>query len=158
VQLGVQPLVAHFFVFYYGVLADITPPVALAAYAAAGMAGSDPFKTGNTAFRLGMAKVLVPFVFVFSPSLLLVAAGFNWYDFSVTFIGCVLGIVVLAAALSKFLLVEMKRWEQLVCAAAALLLIAPGLVVTIVGAALTVPVLLRQLAAWKLANAAPAPA
>ncbi len=57
VQLGVQPLVAHFFVFYYGVLADITPPVALAAYAAAGMAGSDPFKTGNTAFRLGMAKV-----------------------------------------------------------------------------------------------------
>jgi TRAP-type uncharacterized transport system fused permease subunit len=65
---------------------------------------------------------------------------------------------VLAAALSKFLLVEMKRWEQLLCAAAALLLIAPGLVVTIVGAALTVPVLLRQLAAWKLANAAPAPA
>jgi hypothetical protein len=53
VQLGVEPLVAHFFVFYYGVLADITPPVALAAYAAAGMAGSDPFKTGNTAFRLG---------------------------------------------------------------------------------------------------------
>jgi TRAP transporter 4TM/12TM fusion protein len=158
VQLGVQPLVAHFFVFYYGVLADITPPVALAAYAAAGMAGSDPFKTGNTAFRLGMAKVLVPFVFVFSPSLLLVAAGFNWYDFSVTFIGCVLGIVVLAAALSKFLLVEMKRWEQLLCAAAALLLIAPGLAVTIIGAAMTVPVLVRQLAAWKLANPAPAAA
>src|SRR3546814_2965264 len=72
--LGVEPIVAHFFVFYYGVLADITPPVALAAYAAAGMAGADPFKTGNTAFRLGLGKVLVPFVFVFSPSLLLVAA------------------------------------------------------------------------------------
>jgi TRAP transporter 4TM/12TM fusion protein len=158
VQLGVQPLVAHFFVFYYGVLADITPPVALAAYAAAGMAGSDPFKTGNTAFRLGLAKALVPFVFVFSPSLLLVAAGFNWYDFGVTFIGCVLGIVMLAAALSKFLLVELKRWEQLLCAAAALLLIAPGLVVTIVGVAVAAPVLLRQLAAWKLANAAPAAA
>ncbi|MES2999664.1 MAG: TRAP transporter permease [Pseudomonadota bacterium] len=152
VQLGVQPLVAHFFVFYYGVLADITPPVALAAYAAAGMAGSDPFKTGNTAFRLGMAKVLVPFVFVFSPSLLLVANGFTWYDFGVTFIGCVLGIVVLAAALSKFFLVEMKRWEQLVCVAASLLLIAPGLVVTLIGAAMTLPVLLRQLAAWKLTN------
>jgi TRAP-type uncharacterized transport system fused permease subunit len=77
VQLGVEPLVAHFFVFYYGVLADITPPVALAAYAAAGMAGSDPFKTGNMAFRLGMAKALVPFVFVFSPSLLIVAKGFT---------------------------------------------------------------------------------
>ncbi|AMO21817.1 TRAP transporter permease [Ramlibacter solisilvae] len=153
VQLGVQPLVAHFFVFYYGVLADITPPVALAAYAAAGMAGSDPFKTGNMAFRLGLAKVLVPFVFVFSPSLLLVAKGFTWYDFSITFVGCVLGIVVLAAALSRFMLVEMKRWEQLVCLAAALLLIAPGLVVTLVGAAMVVPVLLRQLAAHRKASA-----
>jgi TRAP transporter 4TM/12TM fusion protein len=158
VQLGVQPLVAHFFVFYYGVLADITPPVALAAYAAAGMAGSDPFKTGNTAFRLGMAKALVPFVFVFSPSLLVVAKGFTMYDFVVTFVGCVLGIVVLAAALSRFFLVEMKRWEQLVCIAAALLLIAPGLVVTIIGIVVAAPVFLRQLAAWKLANAAPAPA
>ncbi len=149
VQLGVQPLVAHFFVFYYGVLADITPPVALAAYAAAGMAGADPFKTGNTAFRLGLAKVLVPFVFVFSPSLLLVANGFTWYDFTVTFVGCILGIVVLAAALSKFFLVEMKRWEQGLCVAAALLLIAPGLGVTLIGAAMATPVLLRQLAAWK---------
>ncbi|GAB3776839.1 TRAP transporter permease [Ramlibacter monticola] len=147
VQLGVQPLVAHFFVFYYGVLADITPPVALAAYAAAGMAGSDPFRTGNTAFRLGLAKALVPFVFVFSPSLLLVAKGFTFYDFAVTFVGCVLGIVVLAAALSRFFLVEMKRWEQLLCLASALLLIAPGLWVTLVGAVLVVPVLLRQLGA-----------
>jgi TRAP transporter 4TM/12TM fusion protein len=150
VQLGVEPLVAHFFVFYYGVLADITPPVALAAYAAAGMAGGDPFKTGNTAFRLGLAKVLVPFVFVFSPSLLLVAKGFTWYDFWVTFIGCVLGITLLAAALSKFFLVEMKPWERIVCLVAALLLIAPGLTPTLLGAALAVPVLLRQIAAWKL--------
>ena len=158
VQLGVEPLVAHFFVFYYGVLADITPPVALAAYAAAGMAGSDPFKTGNTAFRLGMAKVLVPFVFVFSPSLLLVAKGFTWFDFWLTFLGCVFGIVVMAAALSRFFLVEMKRWEQLVCIVAALLLIAPGLTVTLVGVAITAPMLLRQLAAWRRQQHAPAPA
>jgi TRAP-type uncharacterized transport system fused permease subunit len=65
---------------------------------------------------------------------------------------------VLAAALSKFFLVEMKRWEQLLCIAAALLLIAPGLVVTLVGAALVVPVLLRQLAAWKQLRGVPAPA
>jgi TRAP-type uncharacterized transport system fused permease subunit len=142
----VQPLVAHFFVFYYGVLADITPPVALAAYAAAGMAGSDPFKTGNTAFRLGLAKALVPFVFVFSPSLLIVAKGFTAGDFATTFIGCVLGIVALAAALSRFLLVEMKRWEQLLCLAAALLMIAPGLWVTLAGLVLVMPVLVRQLA------------
>ncbi len=151
VQLGVEPLVAHFFVFYYGVLADITPPVALAAYAAAGMAGSDPFKTGNTAFRLGMAKALVPFVFVFSPSLLLVAKGFTWYDFVVTFVGCVLGITMLAAALSKYFLVEMKRWEQYLCFVAAILLIAPGLTPTLIGAALAIPMLLRHVRALRLA-------
>jgi TRAP transporter 4TM/12TM fusion protein len=155
VQMGVQPLVAHFFVFYYGVLADITPPVALAAYAAAGMAVSDPFKTGNTAFRLGLAKALVPFVFVFSPSLLLVAKGFTWYDFTVTFTGCIIGITVLAAALSKFFLVEMKRWEQALCVVAALLLIAPGLTATLIGAAMAAPVLLRQIAAWKLGRIPP---
>ncbi|MCB8747257.1 TRAP transporter permease [Rhodoferax sp. U2-2l] len=149
VQLGVEPLVAHFFVFYYGVLADITPPVALAAYAAAGMAGSDPFKTGNTAFRLGIAKALVPFVFVFSPSLILVAKGFTWYDFSVTFIGCVLGITFLAMAFSKFFLVEMKRWEQALCIAAALLMVAPSLTATLIGVAMVVPVVLRQLKSWR---------
>jgi len=146
VQLGVEPLVAHFFVFYYGVLADITPPVALAAYAAAGMAGGDPFKTGNTAFRLGLGKVLVPFVFVFSPALLLVAKGFTWYDFVVTFFGCVAGITVLAAALSGFMLTTMRAWERWLCAAAAILMIAPGLVPTLIGLAMVLPVLLRQVA------------
>jgi TRAP transporter 4TM/12TM fusion protein len=149
VLMGVEPLVAHFFVFYYGVLADITPPVALAAYAAAGMAGADPFKTGNMAFRLGLAKALVPFVFVFSPSLLLVARGFTWVDFWITFTGCILGISLLAAALSKFMLVEMKRWEQALCGLAALLLVAPGLVSGLIGVAVASPALLRQLAAWR---------
>lgn len=153
VQLGVEPLVAHFFVFYYGVLADITPPVALAAYAAAGMAGGDPFKTGNTAFRLGLAKALVPLVFVFSPSLLLVAKGFTWTDFWITFTGCLFGITVLAAALSNFFLVEMKPWEKLLCVAAALLLIAPGLIVSLLGIALCVPVLVSQLRRWRLSPA-----
>lgn len=156
VLMGVEPLVAHFFVFYYGVLADITPPVALAAYAAAGMAGSDPFKTGNMAFRLGLAKALVPFVFVFSPSLLLVAKGFTWIDFWITFTGCILGITLLAAALSKFLLVEMRRWEQALCGLAALLLVAPGLVSGLIGVAVASPVLLRQLAGWRGLRPAPA--
>jgi TRAP-type uncharacterized transport system fused permease subunit len=151
VQLGVQPLVAHFFVFYYGVLADITPPVALAAYAAAGMAGSDPFKTGNMAFRLGMAKALVPFVFVFSPALLIVAKGFTPYDFVVTFVGCILGITLLAAALSRFFLVEMTRAEQALCLLAALLMIAPGLLPTAIGLLLAVPMLLRHVVAHRRA-------
>ena len=156
VLMGVEPLVAHFFVFYYGVLADITPPVALAAYAAAGMAGSDPFKTGNMAFRLGLAKALVPFVFVFSPSLLLVAKGFNWPDFWITFVGCVLGITLLAAALSRYLLIEMKRWEQVLCGLGAVLMVAPGVVSGLVGLAVAAPVLLRQWAGWRRIHSAAA--
>jgi len=154
VLLGVQPIVAHFFVFYYGVLADITPPVALAAYAAAGMAGSDPFKTGNTAFRLGLGKALVPFVFVFAPSLLIMVNNFSWYEFTVAFVGCVLGITVLSAALSNFMLTRMQMWERLVCVVAAVLMIAPELVSTLVGVAIVVPVVLRQLAALRAERAA----
>jgi TRAP transporter 4TM/12TM fusion protein len=147
--LGVAPLVAHFFVFYYGVLADITPPVALAAYAAAGMAGSDPFKTGNTAFRLGLGKVMVPFVFVFAPSMLLVVPGFTWEEFAVAFTGCILGITFLSAALSQFLLVQMRMWERLVCAAAAILMVAPGITSTLIGLGMVVPVMVRQIVALK---------
>ena len=153
VQLGVQPLVAHFFVFYYGVLADITPPVALAAYAAAGMAGSDPFKTGNTAFRLGLGKVLVPFVFVFSPSLLLVTQGFNWPDFAGAFIGCVLGITFLGAAFSRWFLIEMTTWEQGLCVVASLLMIVPGMTSTLLGLALVSPMPWRHLAGWRAGRA-----
>jgi TRAP-type uncharacterized transport system fused permease subunit len=80
---------------------------------------------------------------------LIVAKGFTGYDFVVTFVGCLLGITLLAAALSKFMLVEMKRAEQALCLAAALLMIAPGLVPTLMGLALATPVMLRQLAARK---------
>jgi len=149
VQLGVEPIVAHFFVFYYGVLADITPPVCIAAYAAAGMAGSEPFRTGNTAFRLGLGKALVPFVFVFGPSLLIVTKGFTWTDFAVTFFGCALGIVALSAALSRYFLREMQAWERALAVGAALLLIAPGLRSTLVGLAVLAPVALRQILAWR---------
>ncbi|TZG32937.1 TRAP transporter permease [Agrobacterium sp. B1(2019)] len=146
-MLGVEPIVAHFFVFYYGVLADITPPVALAAYAAAGMAGADPFKTGNTAFRLGLGKVLVPFVFVFSPSLLLVTTNFSWGDFTIAFVGCVLGITFLGSALSGFLLVRTFWWERTMLILAAILLVVPELVSSLIGLLLAAPVLGRQFTA-----------
>lgn len=147
--LGVEPIVAHFFVFYYGVLADITPPVALSAYAAAGMAGADPFKTGNTAFRMGLGKVLVPFVFVFSPSLLLVNANFSWNEFFTAFIGCVIGITALGAALSGFMLVRTKRWEQLLLIIAAILLVVPELYTSLLGFAILTPVLMRQISGFR---------
>lgn len=152
--LGVAPLVAHFFVFYYGVLADITPPVALAAYAAAGMAGADPFKTGNTAFRLGLGKALVPFVFVFSPSLLLVTKGFSWTDFTIAFVGCLVGITCLGAALSGWMLTVTKAWERLLLVVAAFLLIAPEIYSSLVGLVLIVPVLIRQYGASRATPAA----
>jgi TRAP transporter 4TM/12TM fusion protein len=150
--LGVQPLVAHFFVFYYGVIADITPPVALAAYAGASMAGADPFKTGNTAFRLGLAKALVPFVFVYSPSMLLVTKGFNWPEFFETTGGCVVGVVMLAAALTGYGLARMPNFERLWLGAASVLVISPSRTATLIGLAMGVPVLLRQLAAWRAAR------
>jgi len=150
-QLNVQPLVAHFFVFYYGVLADITPPVALAAYAASGIAGSNPFKTGNTAFRLGIAKALVPFVFVYSPSLLLVANGFSWEAFTVTLIGAMLGIGTIGVAFSGYFLSRLNSGERLWLGLVSFLFIAPGLTTMGIGLVLLVPVLVLQVRAKRLA-------
>lgn len=144
-MLGVQPLVAHFFVFYYGVLADITPPVALAAYAAAGIADANAFKTGNTAFRLGMGKALVPFVFAFSPSMLIVVDGFTWNSFILATAGAMAGIWVLSAAFSGWLFAPLRGYERVLLAISAILLVAPDFVVTVVGILLAAPVFFRQL-------------
>lgn len=144
-QLQVPQMVAHFFVFYYGVLADITPPVALAAYAAAGIAGSNPFKTGNTAFRLGIAKALVPFVFVYSPSLLLVTDGFTWQAFIVTLAGAVIGIMLIGIAFSGYLFGRIGRWQRLWIGIVSFLFIAPGLATMAIGAVLIAPVIVWQL-------------
>ncbi|MGB3553269.1 MAG: TRAP transporter permease [Jannaschia sp.] len=142
-SLGVEPIVSHFFVFYYGVLADVTPPVALAAYAAAGIAGANAFKAGNTAFRLSMGKALVPFVFVFSPSLLLVTQGFTWPLFILALSGAMLGITALSAAFSGYLTQPLRAWERALLAIAALLFVAPDLVTTLIAGAICVPVLIR---------------
>ncbi|MBA4207450.1 MAG: C4-dicarboxylate ABC transporter permease [Polymorphum sp.] len=150
----VEPLVAHFFVFYYGVLADITPPVALAAYAAAGIAGSNPFQTGNTAFRLGIAKALVPFVFVYSPSLLLVNADFTWSAFAITLTGAALGIACLGVAFSGYFIAPMRKLERWWTGIVSLLFISPGLETMAAGIVLLLPVVFLQIKArQKLAAA-----
>lgn len=155
-KLGVPPLVSHFFVFYYGILADITPPVALAAYAGASMAGADPFKTGNTAFRLGLAKALVPFVFVYSPAMLIVTREFTWLAFWETTLGCIVGIVMLAVSLTGFGLVRLWQAERAWLGLASLLVIAPNRIATVAGLAMALPVLIRQAAAWRSAPPRPA--
>ena len=144
--LDVAPLIAHFFVFYYGVLADITPPVALAAYAGAGIAGANPFRAGNTAFRLASAKALVPFVFIYSPAMLIVTDGFTLNAFIITIVGCTVGIVLLGAALTGYLLKPMTWIERTVTALAALLLVAPGIKSGLIGALLVTPVMISQIA------------
>ena len=147
--LGVAPIVAHFFVFYYGVLADVTPPVAVAAYAAASMAGADPFRTGNTAFRLALAKALVPFVFVFSPSLLIMVPDFTWTEFALAFAGCLVSVTFLGAALSAYLLAPMPLWERLWLSAAAMPAMATGAAPLVVGIVLALPVFVSQLVRYR---------
>jgi TRAP transporter 4TM/12TM fusion protein len=146
-MLGIQPIVAHFFVFYYGVLADITPPVALAAYAGASMAGADPFRTGNTAFRLALGKALVPFVFAFTPSMLIMVDGFSLVDFFTATISCLIGILVLSAAFAGYALAPLAAWERWLCVLAALPMMAPGIASTLVGLVIALPVGLRQASA-----------
>ena len=144
-QLNIEPIVSHFFVFYYGVLADITPPVALAAYAAAGIAGSNPFKTGNTAFRLGIAKALVPFVFVYSPSLLLVAQGFDIYIFFQTLISAMIGIGLIGISFSGYFLKNVPIYQRWYLGVNSLFFIAPGIESSILGLFVISPVLFLQL-------------
>ena len=143
-QLNIEPLVAHFFVFYYGVLADITPPVALAAYAASGIAKSNPFQTGNTAFRLGIAKALVPFVFVYSPSLLLITGEFELNELVITLIGTLIGIGLIGVAFSGYFIRSLKNYEQWLIGFGSLFFVAPGVNSMIVGFVIVLPILILQ--------------
>ncbi|MCP8615620.1 TRAP transporter permease [Salirhabdus salicampi] len=94
INLGIEPLFAHMFVFYYAVLSAITPPVALAAYAAAGITGTNPMKTGVEAFRLGIAAFIVPFMFIYSPQILMVG---SFLEIGIAVITAAIGIYLLAA-------------------------------------------------------------
>ena len=123
-QFGVPPIAAHLFILYFAVISFITPPVAIGAYAAAGIAGSNPFKTGFSATRIGFAGFIVPFMFVYGPSLLLI--GSVWEVITTT-ITAIIGITALAASLEGFLIRRCPMWERAVLFVVALLLIKPGL-------------------------------
>ncbi|MGL4729007.1 MAG: TRAP transporter permease [Bosea sp. (in: a-proteobacteria)] len=144
-MLGVTPLVAHFFVFYYGVLADVTPPVAIAAYAGASMAGADPFRTGNTAFRLALGKVMVPFVFVYSPSMLIMVPGFTAYELIISTAACIVSITFFSAAFAGWFLAPMSMWERWLIGMAGLPMIVARPSSIAISLALALPVLLMQI-------------
>jgi TRAP-type uncharacterized transport system fused permease subunit len=131
-QLGVPPLAAHLFILYYGILADLTPPVCVAAYAAAGIAGSNPFRTGITAFRLGLAKATVPFVFAYSPAMLIMVDGFTWGD---------IGVLVLGIGMTGYAFTHMGLASQTILVISALLMISPNVPMTLAGVVLALPVM-----------------
>lgn len=124
-NLGIEPLFAHMFVFYFAVMSAITPPVALAAYAAAGISGTDPMKTGVEAFRLGIAAFIVPFMFIYSPEILMVGGAGSIAFASVT---AAIGIYLLAASIQGWFAGRRANIiTRVLLVGAALLLIDSGL-------------------------------
>ena len=144
IKLDISPLVAHMFVFYYAVISAITPPVALAAYAGAAIAGSEPMRTSVTAFVYGMAAFLVPFMFFYSPALLL--QGGDWVQIAHYAFTALVGVFLLAASLQQWFLGLLATVPRLALLCAAVLLVAGGLVTDLIGLGLAVAVALWQLA------------
>jgi TRAP transporter 4TM/12TM fusion protein len=140
---NVLPLAAHMFIFYFGVIADITPPDALAAYAAAGIAKTDPFKTGWTATRLALAGILVPYVFVYSPTILLQGAQLS--GIIITALTAMIGIIALAGAISGYFFTVALWPERAILAAAAVILIFHDVRADVIGLGLLALVALIQI-------------
>ena len=144
IKLGVIPPAAHMFAFYFAILSAITPPVALATYAAAGLAKSDLWQSGWAAVKMGAAGFIVPFMFVFSPSLLLIG---DWIDVVHAGVTATTGCVLLAAGLHGWLLSETPWWQRVLLIAAAIALIKPGLATDLIGIGIAALVLTLQVAA-----------
>ena len=155
VQLGIPPIASHMFVLYYGVVSEITPPVCTSAYAASAIAGSDPFKTGLSAFSLGLGKVVAPLAFVYSPVLLFVSsAGFDLWEFTYTGTSCILGVAALSIAVVGHFLTPVGGAFRFLMALAGLVFIAPSLQADLLASAIAAPVLIAQFISWRAARRA----
>ena len=143
VQMGVPMIAAHFFVFYFGIVADLTPPVALAAYAGAAIAQANPMKTAFTSTKLAIGAFIVPYVFALNPAMLFI----NTTAPEVILI-CVtsfVGIFAVSAALEGYFLHHMKWYERLLSVAGGLLLIYPGIITDTIGLGLVAIVAFFQI-------------
>lgn len=147
IRMGVPALAAHFFVFYFGIVADITPPVALAAYAGSAIAKANPMKTAFNASRLAIAVFIVPYVFCFSPALLMIDT--NAMEVIRIVITSFIGIFGVAAGLEGYLKKEMNPLQRVLFVVAGLMLIFPSWITDIVGIVLIVVVIV-----WQYAEAA----
>lgn len=144
-QIGIPPLVAHFFVFYYAVLSAITPPVALAGYAASAIANTDPLKTAMTSFKFGLSAFIVPFMFFYSPALLMDG---HWWEILRVVITASIGIYLLAAAVQGYFMSGRTNvLQRLILLLAALAMIAGGWMTDLLGIGLGSIVLTTQLVA-----------
>ena len=154
IQLGVPILAAHMFVFYFGIIADITPPVALAAYAGSAISGGDPLKTGVNASKLGIAAFIIPYVFVLSPQLLGIGATFG----SVLFTTCtaIIGMTGISGAMIGQFYCRANILERLLLVAGGLCLIDPHTLTDIIGVAILAGVFALQYFRTKKAKAAEA--
>ncbi len=143
IQLGFPVVAAHFFVFYFGIVADITPPVALAAYAGSAIAKSDPMKTGVNATKLAIAAFIVPYIFAYSPSLLFQDVTSVWQVIQIA-ISALLGIFGIAAALNGHLYRRIHPLLRLVLVVGGLGMMIPGTLSDLVGLALVLIVIAIQ--------------
>lgn len=152
IQLGFSQVAAHFFVFYFGIVADITPPVALAAYAGSAIAKSNPMKTGLNATRLAIAAFIVPYVFAYSPAMLFIdTTPFEVVTICIT---ALLGIFGVAAGIGGYVFKNMNWLFRILMIAGGLTLLIPGIVTDIIGFALLGFVCVADfLAAKKVKNA-----
>ena len=143
IRMGVPALAAHFFVFYFGIVADLTPPVALAAYAGAAIAQANPMKTAFTATKLAIGAFIVPYVFALNPAMLFIdtTAG----EVILICITSFVGIFAVSSALEGYFLHHMKWYERIVCVVGGLLLIYPGLVTDVIGLGMVAVVLVAQI-------------
>lgn len=130
IKLHIPVLVAHMFCFYFGVMAQITPPVCLASFTAAGIAGADSWKTGWTGFTYAMVAFLVPFAFVYQPALLLLGSVKDTVISSVTLFA---GVFALASTIAGFTFRPLSSWKRVLLFGVALLLIIPETVTDIIG-------------------------
>ena len=143
VRMGVPQVAAHFFVFYFGIVADLTPPVALAAYAGAAIAQANPMKTAFTATKLAIGAFIVPYVFALSPAMLLVDTTAP--QVILITITSLVGIFCVSAALEGYMLSHLKGYQRVMCLVGGLLLIYPGIVTDSIGLGLFAVVLIQQL-------------
>ena len=143
IKMGYPLVAAHFFVFYFGIVADITPPVALAAYAGSAIAKSDPMKTGINATKLAIAAFIVPYIFAMNPSMLLMDQGVL-AAIQVIITSC-LGIFGIAAALEGYIVTRAPWWQRILLAAGGLCLIDPEFMTDVVGVAVIVVVIVLQI-------------